>query len=132
MIEVDVASLEDDYEHWLRFVDLCPVGIARLDEQGDTELVNPAAVRLLEPITGPQVIDDLFAALGAHAVGLRKMVAAFTRRSGVICPTYRVYPRPSPDGKQAPGVEICLIKLAPGRLVAVIEEACPDEAQQAA
>lgn len=97
---------------------LAPVGLIDLDEEGRVGVANLAARNLLLPFTRNASLDDLFSSLGAVAPDLAARVRNYTPTRGVVV-----------DGVEllAPavgrGVMLSLVKVGPGRLVAVVVDA---------
>ncbi len=97
---------------------LAPVGLIEVDEEGRVEVANLAARRLLTPFTRAGSLDDLFVALGAVAPDLAARVRGYDGPRGVIVDALEVL---APGEQQ--GVHLSLVKVAPGRIVAVVNDA---------
>jgi diguanylate cyclase (GGDEF)-like protein/PAS domain S-box-containing protein len=97
---------------------LAPVGLVEVDEEGRVEVANLAARRLLTPFTLAGSLDDLFVALGAVAPELAARVRGFDATRGVIVESLELLA----PGEQL-GVHLSLVKVAPGRIVAVVNDA---------
>lgn len=97
---------------------LAPVGLVEVDEHGRVEVANLAARRLLTPFTRAGSLDDLFVALGAVAPDLSARVRGFDGPRGVIVDALELLA----PGEQL-GVHLSVVKVAPGRIVAVVNDA---------
>ncbi len=97
---------------------LAPVGLVEVDEEGRVEVANLAARTLLTPFTRSGSLDDLFVALGAVAPDLAARVRGFDASRGVIVDALELLA----PGEQR-GVHLSLVKVAPGRIVAVVNDA---------
>jgi diguanylate cyclase (GGDEF)-like protein/PAS domain S-box-containing protein len=97
---------------------LAPVGLVEVDEEGRVEMANLAARRLLTPFTRAGSLDDLFEALGAVAPDLSARVRGFDGPRGVIIDALELLA----PGEQL-GVHLSLVKVTPGRIVAVVNDA---------
>ena len=97
---------------------LAPVGLVEVDEDGRVEVANLAARTLLTPFTRAGSLDDLFVALGAVAPDLAARVRGFDAPRGVIVDALELLA----PGEQR-GVHLALVKVAPGRIVAVVNDA---------
>lgn len=97
---------------------LAPVGLVEVDEEGRVEVANLAARTLLTPFTRAGSLDDLFVALGAVAPDLAARVRGFDSPRGVIVDALELLA----PGEQR-GVHLSLVKVAPGRIVAVVNDA---------
>ncbi len=97
---------------------LSPVGLLEVDEEGRVEVANLAARRLLTPFTRAGSLEDLFAALSAVAPDLAARVRGFDAPRGVILENLELL---APG--EGRGVQLALLKVAPGRIVAVATDA---------
>ena len=97
---------------------LAPVGLVEVDEEGRVEVANLAARRLLTPFTRAGSLDELFVALGAVVPDLAARVRGFDSPRGVILDALELLA----PGEQR-GVQLSLVKVAPGRIVAVVTDA---------
>jgi diguanylate cyclase (GGDEF)-like protein/PAS domain S-box-containing protein len=97
---------------------LAPVGLVEVDEDGRVEVANLAARTLLTPFTHAGSLEDLFVALGAVAPDLAARVRGFDAPRGVIIDALELL---APNAQR--GVHLSLVKVAPGRIVAVVNDA---------
>ena len=97
---------------------LAPVGLVEVDEDGRVEVANLAARTLLTPFTRAGSLDDLFVALAAVAPDLAARVRGFDSPRGVILDALELLA----PGEQC-GVHLSLVKVAPGRIMAVVNDA---------
>lgn len=97
---------------------LSPIGLVEVDEEGRVEVANLAARNLLTPFTHAGTLDDLFAALGSVAPNLAALVRGYSSPRGVIVDAMELL-APA-EGR---GVHLALVKVAPGRIVAIATDA---------
>ncbi|MFN9202461.1 MAG: diguanylate cyclase [Gemmatimonas sp.] len=97
---------------------LSPGGLVEIDEVGRVEVANLAARRLLTPFTRTGSLDELFDALGAVAPDLSARVRGFGGPRGVVVDNLQLL---APGQQQ--GVFLSIVKVAAGRLVAVVTDA---------
>jgi len=97
---------------------LAPVGLVAIDEDGRVGMANLAARRLLTPFTGAGSLEDLFLALATVVPDLAARVRAYDAPRGVIVEGLDLLA----PGEQH-GVQLALVKVAPGRIVAVATDA---------
>ena len=74
----------EESERLLRFLYLCPVGLADFGPDGDVRMLNAVAAQLLMPIARHGQLDNLFDALADVAPDLRRAVADYTPLSGPV------------------------------------------------
>ena len=86
-------------------------------------MINPISARLLMPLSGHGVLENLFTALQDVAPQLRQLAAGGADPDGMICDALRI-PLPAVSGGQGGPRELCLslslIKLDDTRLIAVL------------
>lgn len=97
---------------------LSPIGLVEVDEDGRVEVANLAARHLLTPFTRAGSLDDLFLALSAVAPELSARVRSFDGPRGVIVDGLELL---APGERR--GVRLSLVKVAPGRIVAMATDA---------
>ncbi len=97
---------------------LAPVGLVEVDEEGRVEVANLAARHLLTPFTRTGGLDDLFSSLGSVAPDLAARVRNYDSPRGVIVDSMELL---APG--ESRGVHLSLVKVAPGRIVAVASDA---------
>ena len=97
---------------------LAPVGLVEVDEEGRVEVANLAARNLLTPFTRGGTLEDLYAALGSVAPDLAARVRSYEPPRGVIVESMELL---APG--ESRGVHLALVKVAPGRIVAVATDA---------
>ena len=97
---------------------LAPVGFVAVDETGRVEVANLAARTLLTPFTPHGALEDLFVAVDSVAPDLGSRVRAFGAPRGVVVDALELL---APG--MSCGVYLSVVKVAPGRLVAVVSDA---------
>ena len=80
----------DDYETLLQFLYRTPVGLMQTAGNGDVEMLNPMASRLLMPLASQGNLDNLFTVMAPHAPQLQQMIRDFALPSGIICEAVKV------------------------------------------
>jgi diguanylate cyclase (GGDEF)-like protein/PAS domain S-box-containing protein len=119
-LDCDDIAEEDEHENLLSFFYMCPIGVVRMNLEGDIDLANPHAARYLLAITRKPAMDNFFVALETCAPELRHMVRTFREKSGVICEQHRVFVRAA-----GPGVRVLacsMIKASPSMVMAVLQD----------
>lgn len=74
----------EESERLLRFLYLCPVGLADFGPDGEVRMLNAVAAQLLMPIARRGQLDNLFHALADVAPDLREAVATYAPLSGPV------------------------------------------------
>ena len=118
-LDDEFRALQSEHENLLDFLYTCPIGVVKMNAEGDVELANPHAAQYLLALTREPTFDNFFVALESCAPELRHMVRAFKARSGVICEQHRIYVRAS-----GPGVRVLacsLVKAGPASVVAILQ-----------
>jgi PAS domain-containing protein len=118
-------QLQLEYRALHQFLHLAPVGLVRAQLSGLIVMMNPAAARLLAPLSESGAEFNLFEMLAPITPDLRLLVQQFKRPVGVVCENYRVMlPEPGP-GAPAPlalGFTILRLSADPDCLMAVITD----------
>jgi diguanylate cyclase (GGDEF)-like protein len=110
-------------EALFRFLQLAPMGLAQVSSDGAIAFINPAAARLLTPLTRAGVLDNLFAVLEAVAPDLRQAAAQFAPPHGMVREAMRLSPtRGAHDNGLTHELTLSLVKLDRSRFMAVIAE----------
>lgn len=97
---------------------LSPAGLVELDEDGKIETANLAARRLLSPFLAASSPENLFQVLGDFAPDLLSRIRSSDNSRGVIIEHLELL---SP--KQDFGISLSLVRVASGRLIAVVSDA---------
>lgn len=105
-------------EALLDLVLLSPTGFIELDEDGGIETANIAARRLLTPFSPSGDPDNLFRILAEVAPELASRVHGFDSHRGVIVDSMELL-----TPAQEHGVVLSLVRVATGKLIAVITNA---------
>lgn len=74
----------EESERLLRFLYLCPIGLADFGPAGEVRMMNAVAAQLLMPIARRDRLDNLFHALADAAPDLQQAVAAYAPPSGPV------------------------------------------------
>ncbi len=126
------ADIQGEYEALLEFVYLCPLAVAQLDGDGAVEMMNPMGAQILAQLGGPAG-DNLFDMLSPLVPGLRALVSGLTANQGSICEALRVDAGVRASSAALPLVlSVTLLKLRPGRIMAVIADISRSAAQERA
>ena len=123
---------DDAYQTLVEFLYRAPIGLVQCDMQGEIDMLNPMSSQLLMPVVPDGDLSNLFDVFDGIAPQLRGMAAGFERSSGVVCEALRVQVNSALetgiDARHAPQVlSISLLKLDPGRLMAVVIDASVDQ-----
>jgi signal transduction histidine kinase len=78
------SSEARDLERLLRFLYLCPVGLADFSATGEVRMMNALGVQLLIPLARDGLVDNLFQVLGCVAPDLPQLVADYTSSTGPV------------------------------------------------
>jgi diguanylate cyclase (GGDEF)-like protein/PAS domain S-box-containing protein len=119
-LDDDAAFREDEHESLLGFFYMCPIGVLRMNLEGDIDLANPHAAQYMLAITRQPAMDNFFTSFEQCAPELRHMVRMFSEKSGVICEQHRIFIRAS-----GPGIRVLacsIIKSGPSVLMAVLQD----------
>ena len=74
----------EESERLLRFLYLCPVGLADVSASGEVRMMNALAVQMLMPLSRGGQLENLFQVLAPVAPDLPQIVAAYAADSGNI------------------------------------------------
>ncbi|MFT3817911.1 MAG: sensor domain-containing diguanylate cyclase [Rubrivivax sp.] len=107
------APLEPDA--WLNALALAPIGLVQAAADGRITAANPRAAALLQPLAAEDGLHNLFDALHAAAPDLRAQVEAFQAPQGLLLDN-------SPLLLKSATLALTLLKLAPGRLLALVSD----------
>ena len=127
MISADESDAE--IERLLEFLYVCPVGLAEIDEAGTIGMINPFAMQVLFPIASDGSVTNLFTALASYAPDLASLVGAFGAARGTIFDNRRIHVG-ARDGGEPLILGSTLIKIEPGRIMAVIRDVSEQVAQE--
>ncbi len=125
---IETSQLEDEYEALLGFLYMCPIGVVRLDLEGEIDLANPQAARYMLAITRQAAMDNFFVALENCAPELRHMVQSFGLKTGAICDQHRIFIRGSGPGVRT--LACSMIKVSKSVVMAVLQDATKQVEQE--
>src|SRR3712207_3918461 len=115
-------STGEELERMYRFFYLCPVGLIEVDNAGAVHHVNPAAVRMLTPVPGGDLLaHDLVLVLDRLAPGLGALVGTRPGELGPLGPGRRIE-LPGSSAHPAVHVEVQLHRVDPERVVVVLQD----------
>jgi len=80
----DPRHAAEESERLLRFLYLCPVGLADVSASGEVRMMNALAVQLLMPLARDGQMENLFQVLDSVAPDLPQIVAVSTVDSGNV------------------------------------------------
>lgn len=83
-------QVTDDYETLLQFLYRTPIGLMQTASNGDVEMLNPMASRLLMPLARQGNLDNLFTVMAPFVPQLRQMIRDFAPHSGIVCEAVKV------------------------------------------
>ncbi|ACB34684.1 histidine kinase [Leptothrix cholodnii SP-6] len=110
----------------LRFLHRAPVGLVQAALDGQIEMLNPTATRLLMPFSTDGRLDNLFGVLKQAVPHLRHLSAQVEPPSGVVCESLRIELAPQGERGAVQALSLSMLKQAGGRLMAVLGPAEPD------
>jgi diguanylate cyclase (GGDEF)-like protein/PAS domain S-box-containing protein len=126
------ADIQREFEALLEFLYLCPLAVAQLDGDGLIEMMNPMGAQILAQLGGP-VTENLFDMLAPFASDLRAAVSGLTADQGILCEARRLEAGLRARTAALPLVlSLTLIKLRPGRMMAVMADISRSAAQERA
>jgi diguanylate cyclase (GGDEF)-like protein len=114
------------HELLMQFLYRAPIGLVQTTLDGTFEMINPMSASLLVPLSRTGNLDNLFDALEGVAPQLRKLVADFEHRSGVVCEGVRIPLTGEPSSGAATTLSISLVKLDGARLMAILSDVTPE------
>lgn len=110
-------SSTDTYESLLQFLYRTPIGLVQTSPDGDIEMINPMASRLLMPLSRDGSLDNLFTVLEDVAPQLRTLVA------GADCEALRIALEPVAGPIAIPQVlSIGVLEIDDRRLMVVVHD----------
>lgn len=126
------ASVPEEAEQELiHFLYQVPVGIARLADDGELQMANPASMQILQQIDPSSL--NLFDLLRDHAPELELVVLEYRATRGVILEDYRVdFGHRSKRAALPLVVSFTLKKLSPERIVVVMSDVSASVASERA
>jgi diguanylate cyclase (GGDEF)-like protein/PAS domain S-box-containing protein len=118
----DPTFAEREQEQLLQLLDLCPVGIIKLDAYGSIVLMNPYGAQMLMPLSNDGRLINLFDLFGPFAPEVGEMARRFPSRVGRVCEEHRVFlPPPFADAPPAI-ISVTLQKVESEAYVAVLTD----------
>lgn len=120
---------EEPDDALLRFLYRAPVGLVQATLDGQIEMLNPMATRLLMPFSPDSRLDNLFSVLKQAVPHLRHLSAQIEPPSGVVCESLHIELAPQGGHRVAHALSLSVLKQAGVRLVAVLSPADPDMAR---
>jgi diguanylate cyclase (GGDEF)-like protein len=108
----------DDYETLLQFLYRTPIGLMQTSSNGDVEMLNPMASRLLMPLARQGNLDNLFTVMAPYVPQLQQMIRDFAPASGIVCEAVKVELGIGLPQERAPTVlALSVLKLDNARLM---------------
>ena len=108
----------DDYETLLQFLYRTPIGLMQTASNGDVEMLNPMASRLLMPLARQGNLDNLFTVMEPYVPQLQQMIGDFAPASGIVCEAVKVELGIGLPQERAPTVlALSVLKLDNARLM---------------
>ena len=128
-----LAALEREHEALLDFIYLCPLAILQVDAAGTVEIANPVASQLLLQIAPGGDYTNLFDVLQGVDPELRALIDGLSADSGTVCEARRVAAGQRSARAVLPLVfTVTLLKLNPGRFMAVLADVSRSDATEQA
>ncbi|NVM78490.1 diguanylate cyclase (GGDEF)-like protein [Duganella sp. SG902] len=116
------ADSDHAYETLIQFLYRAPVALMQLRLDGEIEMLNPMASRLLMPLAPDGDLQNLFEVLRPHAPDLAQLSADFAPEHGLICEGRRIT-LPAGADKGPEVLSLGLLKVDRQRLMAVLVDA---------
>lgn len=113
-----MSTQDEELERLLRFLYLCPVGLAELDNGGEIAMLNSAGVRLLMPVDPQSELTNLFDVLSTVAPELREIARSGSEQEGTLCEGHRIEVR----GEAPATLAATLVRIDPARIMAVVQD----------
>lgn len=121
----DVEQLTQEYRVLQQFLHLAPVGLLRVRDNGDINVMNPMAAQLLGPLGLDQGEVNLFNLLEPVSQDIRILCKTFSDVVGLICENFRVVlPAASTgaDGPWALGITVMRVSAKDDPLMVVVTD----------
>jgi PAS domain-containing protein len=122
---LDHEELTQEYRVLQQFLHLAPVGLMRLREDGEINVMNPMAAQLLGPLGLDRGETNLFDLLEPVSQDIRLLCKTFSDMVGVICDNFRVVlPAASTgaDGPWALGITVMRVSAKDDPLMVVVTD----------
>jgi diguanylate cyclase (GGDEF)-like protein/PAS domain S-box-containing protein len=116
----ELDNREDEQETLLGFLYMCPIGVIRMNLEGEIDLANPQAAQYLLAVTREVAMDNFFASLEHCAPELRHMAQTFTAKTGTICDQHRIFVRGAGPGIRT--LACSMIKVSKSIVMAVLQD----------
>jgi len=113
-----MTTQDDELERLFRFLYLCPVGLAELDNAGEIAMLNSAGARLLMPVDPQSELTNLFEVLRNVAPELREVAGSGSAQEGILCENHRIEVR----GEAPTTLAATLVRIDPARIMAVVQD----------
>jgi PAS domain-containing protein len=122
---LDHDELTQEYRVLQQFLHLAPVGLMRLREDGEINVMNPMAAQLLGPLGLDRGETNLFDLLEPVSQDIRLLCKTFSDVVGLICDNFRVVlPAASTgaDGPWALGITVMRVSAKDDPLMVVVTD----------
>lgn len=122
---LDHEELAQEYRVLQQFLHLAPVGLMRLREDGEINVMNPMAAQLLGPLGLDRGETNLFDLLEPVSQDIRLLCKTFSDVVGLICDNFRVVlPAASTgaDGPWALGLTVMRVSAKDDPLMVVVTD----------
>jgi diguanylate cyclase (GGDEF)-like protein len=124
-----MASAALKFDALIQFLYRAEIGLVQTAPDGVIQILNPAAARLLLPLSRDGALLNLFTILAEVAPRLRAEAAAFAAPSGIVCESRRLHLCVGVADNVSPQtLSLSLLKVDESRLMAMVS----DVTQQAA
>jgi diguanylate cyclase (GGDEF)-like protein len=112
------AALE--HEAVLNLLYGCPVGLIEISGHGVIRLINPVAIKWLQPIAGIPFPTNFFALTENCAPEVRAMADAFDAAVGMVCENHRIFIGPDKASEEPKFLACTLVKLGTDRSIVTL------------
>lgn len=116
----------EDLEDLLQFFYQCPVGLIEIDDRGSVRRINPAAARMLAPVTAADPdLSELFPVLDRLHPGLVTLVTGDPGRMGPLHTGRRIVVQTADH--DAGRIELRLVRVDRGRVMVVCTDVTEEQ-----
>lgn len=121
----NVEELAQEYRVLQQFLHLAPVGLMRVRENGDINVMNPMAAQLLGPLGLDRGEINLFNLMEPVSQDIRILCKTFSDMVGLICDNFRVVLPAASSGAEGPwalGITVMRVSAKDDPLMVVVTD----------
>lgn len=124
-LPTNVEELAQEYRVLQQFLHLAPVGLMRVRENGDINVMNPMAAQLLGPLGLDRGEINLFNLMEPVSQDIRILCKTFSDMVGLICDNFRVVLPAASSGAEGPwalGITVMRVSAKDDPLMVVVTD----------